>query len=134
MLVCCTVAALAFKGLVPTWVAVIVIGRVVLLVGGVFVYRLQTFKWSWPGMAKFCETTDGALATAGVPYMQPLLISKVNTAMQLLLVSGCLLHAWQGWPSTDLLSSLEYATASTTLASLAAYAHRYHSGKVFDSN
>lgn len=62
--------------------------------------------------------------------MRPLLVSKVNTVLQLALVSGCLSHAWLGLPGPDTLNALELLTAATTAASCGAYAHKYAAGKL----
>ncbi len=59
--------------------------------------------------------------------MQPLIISKVNTGLQLLLAGACVTHhALDGWPPVVLVDLLSGATAVTTSASLAAYALQAH--------
>uniref|UniRef100_A0A7S3QYG4 CDP-diacylglycerol--glycerol-3-phosphate 3-phosphatidyltransferase n=1 Tax=Dunaliella tertiolecta TaxID=3047 RepID=A0A7S3QYG4_DUNTE len=63
----------------------------------------------------------GAAPDAGAPFMRPLLISKVNTVLQLLLVGGCVSKAWLLWPQPELLSALEASTAAATALSMGAY-------------
>ena len=67
----------------------------------------------------------GLIIGAGaLPMMQPLLISKVNTCLQLALVGGSLTHAWLDWPGEGILKSIELITAGTTIATMAAYGHK----------
>jgi hypothetical protein len=60
-----------------------------------------------------------------MPLMQPLLISKANTVLQLMLVSGYLGKALVDWPDADVLQVMALATASTTALSSLAYAHKF---------
>jgi cardiolipin synthase len=62
--------------------------------------------------------------------MRPLLISKANTVLQLLLVGGYISHAAFGTPEQGVLWGLEVMTAGTTAASLAAYAWMYATGRM----
>jgi cardiolipin synthase (CMP-forming) len=55
------------------------------------------------------------------PAIRPLLVSKVNTAMQLLLATVALLLAGFGLRAPGVLTGLIWATAATTLASGIAY-------------
>lgn len=154
VLICSVVGALAYKGLVPTWVAVVVVGRDVALVAGTLLHRWHTLGWRRVTLQEFCKTQAlpaargagadkqpcGSLDRAsrqaagrnayidtGVPLMRPLMISKANTVLQLSLVAGCLGQAWVAWPDPNSLHLLELATASTTAASCLAYAHQHFS-------
>jgi cardiolipin synthase len=62
--------------------------------------------------------------------MRPLLISKANTVLQLLLVGGYISHAAFAIPEQGVVWGLEVATAGTTAASLAAYAWMYATGRM----
>ena len=53
--------------------------------------------------------------------IRPLLISKVNTALQIVLVAVALLTAGFGLPAPIVLTALIWAVAASTLASGAAY-------------
>jgi hypothetical protein len=56
--------------------------------------------------------------------MKPALVSKVNTALQFLLVSSAVLHEMHGVPDHQVVMIIGYSTAATTAASLAVYAFR----------
>jgi cardiolipin synthase (CMP-forming) len=145
VLVGCVVAALAAQGALPAWVAAVVLGRDAALVLGMAGHRMRALGWRLSGVsaAQFFSTRgvgrarregggggEGSATThAGeLPLMRPLMISKVNTVLQLALVSCCMTHAWQGIPGEDTLQYLELLTAGTTAASLAGYAWLYASG------
>ncbi|KAL6751029.1 hypothetical protein V8C86DRAFT_736083 [Haematococcus lacustris] len=177
VLIGCVVGALASKGLVPAWLAVLVLGRDVGLVAGMALHRWRMLGWRVRGLsaAHFFTTlpapqpTDqedqvasssarsnggsrshgsssttssgqeaglppgsaGAGATTPqLPFMRPLLVSKLNTVLQLALVAGCMGGAAFGVPDPHALQALEVATASTTAASLLAYAWLYASGRM----
>ncbi len=93
---------LAAVDVLPDWLAILVVFRDVVIVGGVLVL--------W-----YTETPVA---------VRPLMISKVNTAAQLVLVGVALLLAGLGIESPALLSALVWAVAATTLASGAAYLAR----------
>eukprot|EP00198_Chlamydomonas_reinhardtii_P009736 XP_001699073.1 phosphatidylglycerophosphate synthase-like protein [Chlamydomonas reinhardtii] len=160
VLIGCVAAALLMNGAMPGWVAGVVVGRDVLLVAGSFVFRLRGFGWRWPGAAAFFRTVDTSAAAAGaatgaangvasggggggegVSFMRPLLISKANTVLQLLLLGGYLLRGMDGGAGLQLLlpggggeeliMGLELATAATTVASGLAYGTMAVQGKLF---
>lgn len=88
-----------FKGFLPWWIVLLIFGRDLLIIGGAVVYRWVT----------------GALE------MKPLLISKVNTALQLLLLAATLVHVgFYALPQT-LIDNLEWLVAASTILSGAAY-------------
>eukprot|EP00798_Chlamydomonas_sp_ICE-L_P023713 gene23713-9256_t len=126
------VIALACKGIVPIWVAAVIAGRDIAFVLGLTIHRLHMLKWRPSSAAQFFQVSQGG-AGAGdkhMPIMQPIMISKVNTVLQLALLSGCLSKAWLGWPDSDVLTVLEYSTAATTVLSTVIYAKKYASGKL----
>lgn len=148
-LVGCVAGVLLYNGTMPAWLGAVVVGRDVILVSGSFLARWAAFGWRWPGSAAFFRTTDsrGPAAhgtrsssdgggSSSVGYMRPLLISKANTVLQLLLVGGYLLQQLHlppplaGWPPAELLRGLELATAATTVTSLAMYVRMYQTGKL----
>ncbi|KAF5837590.1 hypothetical protein DUNSADRAFT_4161 [Dunaliella salina] len=69
-------------------------------------------------------------AVAGAPFVRPLLISKVNTVLQLMLVGGCVSKAWLLWPQPELLSALEASTAAATALSMGAYGWQAARGRL----
>ena len=93
---------LAAVRILPEWLAILVVFRDVAIVGGVL-----------------------ALTVAGHGVaIRPLMVSKVNTALQFTLVAACLLMAAFGldWPWIG--ASLTALVAASTLASGFAYAWR----------
>ena len=88
-----------WQGLVPTWLAVAVIARDLMIIGGAIIYRL------WFG------------AVEG----QPTLLSKVNTALQITVVVAALLAALTGQPPAVFIEALAVATLATTIASGTVY-------------
>lgn len=91
------------------------------LVAGATLLRARELGWRWPGAAEFFRL-GGVAAAAPVT---PLLISKVNTVLQLGLVGGCALQGMIGWPAGEALLSLGMLTAGTTIWSAAAYARAF---------
>jgi cardiolipin synthase len=159
--------ALLANGTMPAWLGGLVIGRDAALLAGTAAARAASFGWAWPGTAAFFRTADasyaapdGAVAAVptahagvqGVPYMRPLLVSKANTVLQLLLLGAYLTEGLQreaaaaaavgapqaslilplleGLPAVQLLPGLQLATAATTVGSLAAYAWLAARGKL----
>lgn len=90
---------LAVVHVLPDWLAIMVVFRDVLIVGGVLVLTLL----------------------GQPPAIKPLLVSKLNTLLQILLVAAALLMAGTGTGDTWLLSGLIWAVAASTLLSGIAY-------------
>ena len=67
-------------------------------------------------------------------FVQPLLISKLNTVLQLGLIAGCISHSWYDWPTESALWGLGGVTAGATLASFAAYVQVYRRGQTKSKN
>ncbi len=89
---------LAAVHVLPDWLAILVVFRDVVIVGGVL-----------------------ALSVLGMPVViRPLMVSKLNTVLQIALVAVALLHAGLG-VSTPLLPALVWSVTASTLASGAAY-------------
>lgn len=86
-------------GLVPTWLMLLVVFRDLVIIGGAVVF----------------ETVTKSLE------IEPLLISKINTLAQIILVLSALGHAVYAQPSNDIVGLLQYAVAFTTITSGAAY-------------
>jgi cardiolipin synthase len=91
--------ALAVVGVLPDWLAILVVFRDLLIVGGVLVLAL--------------------MGTA--PAIRPIPISKVNTFAQIALAGLALLLEGFALPSGWLLPTLIWIVAGTTIASGAAY-------------
>jgi cardiolipin synthase len=91
--------ACAWNGLLPVWLAAAAIARDLMIGGGALVYRL----WFGP--------ING----------HPIVLSKVNTALQIAVVVAALLAASVGWPPAGVQQALAVAMLATTAASGAAY-------------
>jgi cardiolipin synthase len=93
---------LAAVNVLPSWLAILVVFRDLVIVGGVRVL---------------------AVLGLSVP-IRPLFISKLNTALQILLVAVALLFEGFGIALPRLLAALTWAVAASTLASGAAYVRK----------
>lgn len=90
---------LAMIGVLPDWLAILVVFRDLLIMGGVVVFFLL-----------------------GQPRpIEPLMISKANTVLQIALAALALLLAGFGLSAPLLLEALVWAVAGSTLASGALY-------------
>ncbi len=89
---------LAAIGVLPDWLAIMVVFRDLVIVGGVLVL--------W--------------VLGRPPKIRPLMVSKLNTALQIVLAAVALLLAGFGLRADGLLAALIWAVAGTTLASGAA--------------
>jgi cardiolipin synthase len=104
---------LTIKGLFPTPLAVLVIGRDVVLLSGAFIYRYFTK----PPDADFFATTG-----QGVIEAKPTTISKVNTVLQMSVMGFALTKAAYGVPSPIVFDGMCWLVGGTTLLSGLAYA------------
>lgn len=98
---------LGLHGAIPDWLAILVVFRDVLIIGGalmIFTLTDQTIK------------------------LEPIFVSKLNTALQILLVVDVLGALGFGFDDRGFLPILIYATAATTTASGAAYVMRWLQG------
>jgi cardiolipin synthase (CMP-forming) len=90
---------LAAVGALPAWLAILVVFRDVLIVGGIVVLTVL----------------GHAVA------IRPLYISKLNTVLQIVLIGVSLLHGGFGLGVPGMTTGLTWCVAITTLASGAAY-------------
>jgi cardiolipin synthase len=93
---------LAVIGVLPDWLAILVVFRDLLIVGGVMVLWLL----------------------GQPPAIQPILLSKVNTVLQITLAAAALLVAGWRLNAGPLIELLVLATAASTVASGAVYVVR----------
>ncbi|KAK3322341.1 hypothetical protein B0H66DRAFT_474667, partial [Apodospora peruviana] len=116
--------ALATKGLLPVWLAVIILGRDVALAISAIYYR-----WiSLPPPKTFSRYWDFSLPSAEV---RPTTISKYNTALQLGLMGLTTLAPVI--PEVDLvvpLMAMQYVVAATTVWSGASYVYNKDAVKI----
>lgn len=101
---------LSMANIVPVALAVIVVGRDVLLVGAGFYVKYISLK---PPItfSKFFDVTN-ASAT-----LHPSTLSKYNTLLQLLLISSALVSQVMGWGDNPALQTLYLVTGCTTIGS-----------------
>ncbi len=90
---------LAAVGVLPDWLAILVVFRDLVIVGGVIMLYLLGQQ----------------------PAIQPILLSKANTVLQIVLAAVALALGGFGWQAGPLLPVLIWTTAATTLASGAVY-------------
>lgn len=104
-----------------------------LLVAGTFLYRLHTLGWQRTTLLEFLRLGTGRhkqhtgrhtpqLDAPAAEAVQPVLISKLNTGLQLALVAVCIGNSWYGWPSSEAVWWVTGCTGLTTAASGGAYA------------
>ncbi|KAF8541328.1 CDP-alcohol phosphatidyltransferase-domain-containing protein [Trichophaea hybrida] len=107
---------LAIKGLLPVWIAVVILGRdVALAISAIY------FRWiSLPPPKTMARYWDFSLPSAEV---HPTTISKLNTALQLGLIGACmaspLIGASGEWEVV--LQAMQYTVATTTVWSGLSY-------------
>ncbi|XP_065033228.1 CDP-diacylglycerol--glycerol-3-phosphate 3-phosphatidyltransferase 1, chloroplastic-like [Musa acuminata AAA Group] len=95
----------------------LVVLRDVALVSGAVYKRASSLGWEWKSWSEFIN-----LDAAHREKVEPLLISKVNTVLQLLLVAAALLQPDFGSAETqEYITYLSWLVASTTAASAVAY-------------
>ncbi|WP_137180258.1 CDP-alcohol phosphatidyltransferase family protein [Roseomonas sp. AR75] len=93
---------LAAIGVLPDWLAILVVFRDLVIVGGVIVLYLA----------------------GQPPAIQPILLSKANTALQIGLAALALMVAGFGLPGEKLVAALVWLVAASTFASGAVYVWR----------
>lgn len=137
VLIGCVVGALGYGGALPGPLVAIILARDSFLIAGAFVVRAKSLQWRWPGVVEFFRISSSAelrgstrTVVSPPPALRPLMISKVNTALQLALVGSCMLDAWVGWPGQDVVWSVGAATAGTTILSCAAYVRAFANGQL----
>ncbi|PYI10796.1 phosphatidyl synthase [Aspergillus sclerotiicarbonarius CBS 121057] len=108
------VACLAVNGSIPVWLAVIILGRDVGLAISAIYYR-----WiSLPPPKTMARYWDFSLPSAEV---KPTTVSKINTALQLLLVGSAIAlpvlpeTVIQAWHLQEAMTAFQYLVAATTL-------------------
>ncbi|RUP48664.1 CDP-alcohol phosphatidyltransferase-domain-containing protein [Jimgerdemannia flammicorona] len=105
---------LAVQGLLPVPVALIILGRDTGLILASFYYRYI----SLPHPKTFLRYWDFSIPSAEV---KPTTISKVNTALQLVLMGASLTNPVFAWPEHMALTTLQYTVATTTIWSGLSY-------------
>lgn len=108
---------MVYKGLLHPGVVALVVLRDVALVSGAVYKRASSLEWQWKSWFDFFNL-DGTRPEK----VEPLLISKVNTVLQLVLVAAALLQPEFGNEDTQsYITYLSWLVALTTLGSTAAY-------------
>ncbi|KAI8985190.1 CDP-alcohol phosphatidyltransferase-domain-containing protein, partial [Pilobolus umbonatus] len=105
---------LATQELIPMSLAYIILGRDAGLVLAAFYYRYI----SLPKPKTLVRYFDFSIPSAEV---RPTMISKVNTALQLLLMTGTLSTATFGIPSNEILTGIQWLVGGTTVWSGMSY-------------
>lgn len=117
LLISTTTVCLAHQDVIPTWLAALIIGRDVALVVG----------WGAILQGKAGTFTASRIYANGVPKaIEPLMISKVNTAMQITLCFAGVISAGDlNIITGPVVEGVGLATALTTSASGVSYALEY---------
>ncbi|HEX3970663.1 MAG TPA: CDP-alcohol phosphatidyltransferase family protein [Stellaceae bacterium] len=97
---------LGLAGDLPTWLVILVVFRDLLIIGGFILAATLTQSIVW----------------------RPLMISKVNTALLLVLVTGLLAKLAFGFDDRGVITALIYLAGLTSLASGTAYIVRWSRG------
>ncbi|KAK4364213.1 hypothetical protein RND71_015571 [Anisodus tanguticus] len=109
--------AMVDNGLLHPGLVSLVVLRDVALVGGAVYKRASILEWKWSNWYEFFNL-DGARPQK----VEPLMISKVNTVLQLALVAAALLQPDLGNEETQTyITYLSWLVAMTTVGSTAAY-------------
>lgn len=161
--------ALAMKGALPVWLVALLVSRDAIHVTGGAWRRAGALHWKWRSMGEFFGIDDdarekpkptGAAALAGFDFdleeieqlgsrrgaLRPLFIGKVNTALQMTLITAALCDpvAAAGTapafaqPALEMIAdngvktALEYATAASAVVATAEYARIFFSHPGFD--
>ena len=91
--------ALGYQSLIPIWVVIAVVFRDILIIGGTFL-----------------------LFMLGKPFnIKPITISKINTFIQVIVITYILAHLGLGWHHPFLTQGLVYLVGASTMVSGAAY-------------
>ncbi|KAL1925723.1 uncharacterized protein VTP21DRAFT_606 [Calcarisporiella thermophila] len=114
MLMTVLTVTLAMKDLLPVPLAAIILGRDIGLVISSFYYRYI----SLPPPKTLTRYFDFSIPSAEV---HPTMISKVNTALQMLLMGVTLAAPVAGWTDAIALVGLQWIVGTTTVASGASY-------------
>ena len=99
--------ALGVLGHIPDWLVILVVFRDILIIGGALLHHIFTEQ---------------------MMRLEPLMISKVNTAMQIGLVAVVLSRLGLGFDDGGLTPILVYVVAATTFASGGPYLVRWMRG------
>ncbi|HEX4191964.1 MAG TPA: CDP-alcohol phosphatidyltransferase family protein [Stellaceae bacterium] len=103
---------LGLAGDLPTWLVILVVFRDLLIIGGFLLAATLTQPIAW----------------------RPLMVSKVNTTLLLVLVTGMLAKLAFGFDDRGILTDLIYLAGVTTVASGAAYLVRWSRGVASPEN
>ncbi|XP_020577448.1 CDP-diacylglycerol--glycerol-3-phosphate 3-phosphatidyltransferase 1, chloroplastic [Phalaenopsis equestris] len=121
ILIGCVAVAMVKKDLINSGLVGLVILRDIALVSGAIFTRASNLGWQWKSWSDFVNLDD-----AHREKVEPLLISKVNTVFQLLLVAAALLQPELGNEESKMyITYLSWLVASTTAASFTAYIKQY---------
>jgi len=86
-------------------------------------------KWRIPSWRVFFQVTPSP-GSSPAPRVRPIMISKLNTVLQLAVVGACVAQELSAWPGAAVIDGLAAATLATTVASGLQYVRLYHAGKL----
>ncbi|OMO64871.1 CDP-alcohol phosphatidyltransferase [Corchorus olitorius] len=121
VLIGCVALSMVHNHLLHPGLVGLVVLRDVALVSGAVYQRASSLGWEWKSWMDFFNL-DGT----SPQKVEPLLISKVNTVFQLILVASALLQPEFGTPETQsCITYLSLLVAATTVGSTFAYGAQY---------
>lgn len=117
LLISTTTVCLCYHDIIPTWLVALIVGRDILLIGGWLILRKNNAR------GLFSQSADRSLQ---LKALDPTIISKVNTALQIMLsFTGVVYGTDYGLISEDGLYAIQLMTAATTLASTLSYSRLF---------
>ncbi|CAH9093530.1 unnamed protein product [Cuscuta epithymum] len=121
VLIGCVALAMVERGLLQPELVALVVLRDVALVGGALYKRANSLEWKWTSWIDYFNL-DGMRPQK----VEPLMISKVNTFFQLVLVAAALLQPELGNAETQTyISYISWVVMLTTVTSTAAYGSQH---------
>lgn len=87
-------------------------------------------NWSSTPADFFRTAPPAGAGVAAARRVQPILISKVNTVLQFVLVGSCVSARVLGWPPPGVTDAVTAATVTTTVFSGLEYFRLYRAGKL----
>jgi cardiolipin synthase len=128
--------AMAATQLLPPWLVLLAVGRDVALVAGAFVFRARAMNWRIPSLREFFRMVplsspdgSGVAGSHAAPRVQPLLVSKLNTVLQIGTATAALATSAWGMPGQEVVDAGVLACAGTTVVSGAMYLRMAMSGR-----
>lgn len=123
VLIGCTAGALVYQGTLPYWAAMPIVARDLCLVFGTVIHFTFLAETKTTSVYQHLFRLQKGIRQGY--HVKPSFVSKVNTALQLVLVASCMGHGWTQCFSFRYIDVLAKLTVATTLTSWGLYAWEY---------